>query len=96
MALTDTQTKTTITRSTRIKRNQSETGTTAVSSTTEKSNAAGRRQPRALANNEKENIDPLTGLDSFQSSKMSKKKAALGASGKANATSKATTDEHSG
>ncbi|KAG8830661.1 hypothetical protein FRC17_004521 [Serendipita sp. 399] len=93
MALTSTQSKATVTRSTRIKRVSNEATTKDVPSMTGTSNAAGRRQPRALANNEKENINPLTGLDSFQSSKMSKQNSVFAVSGKTNATPKGTTEE---
>ena len=79
------------TRSTRVSRTSSGSTTSKVttSSTTVAvtKQAASARAPRALANNEKENIDPLTGLDTLQSNKK-KSKSALGASNKTNTTTK--------
>ncbi|CAG7849994.1 SubName: Full=Uncharacterized protein {ECO:0000313/EMBL:CCA72595.1} [Serendipita indica DSM 11827] len=88
MALITLKTSAT-TRSTRVSRTSSGSTTTKTTSSTTATvtkQAASARAPRALANNEKENINPLTGLDSLQSNK--KSKPVFGASSNANTTSK--------
>jgi hypothetical protein len=57
-----------------------------VASSSKPAHSSSLPKSKAEPNNEKENINPLTGLDPLQSSKAAKSKAVLGASSKANGT----------
>lgn len=69
---------------TRTTRTRRASGANANTTTTTAQTLTATRQHKVFANNEKENINPLTGLDSLESSKKEKSKPKVFGSSKAN------------